>query len=252
MSLFFASSSFGTTGTVACDDLDAIGDVCKEFGIDYNIDAAYGGAVAICPELRPLLKGLEKADYFICNGSKWLPVLFNTSLMFFKDRSSVVSCLNATGVYLDNKATEQNTVIDFKDYHLGLGRPFRSLKLFTTIRSMGLDGMRDHVRRTIALTLYVDRLMRTQQPYCDLFEILTETRFTLICFRLRGVSEDISKTFLEEITEENHVFLVHTEVPDKGLVLRWSIMSPLADEAQLERSLQYLALKAKELLSKTS
>ena len=39
------------------------------------------------------------------------------------------------------------TVIDYRNWHLGLGRRFRSLKLWFVLRGFGLKGMHEHIRR---------------------------------------------------------------------------------------------------------
>ena len=37
--------------------------------------------------------------------------------------------------------------IDYRNWHLGLGRRFRSLKLWFVLRSFGAEGFRKHIRR---------------------------------------------------------------------------------------------------------
>eukprot|EP00759_Apiculatamorpha_spiralis_P007988 PhF_6_TR15026/c0_g1_i1/m.23567/K01593/DDC; aromatic-L-amino-acid decarboxylase len=232
---FFVSASFGTTGTTACDDLTAIGNVARANQMFYNIDGACCGAVGIVPELREMLRGVETADTFICNGSKWFPISTNTTFMFFADRRDLVPCFNATGVYLDNEHTSQNTVIDFKDYHVGLARPFRSLKVFVALKEMGLEGVRTHIRRMRSLAALADEKMRESK----VFEIVTRTRFTLVTFRVATTtaspsssSESLQKAFLDLATKENWMFLVNTVVMGKT-ILRLSLNSPHLDESRV-------------------
>lgn len=64
-----------------------------------------------------------------------------------------------------------------KDYQLGLGRPFRSLKLYTTLRRLGLEGLRCMMRRHIALAKYAaDELLRR----CDYLRV-HRVAFGLVC-----------------------------------------------------------------------
>ena len=41
----------------------------------------------------------------------------------------------------------KGTVIEYRNWHLGLGRRFRSLKLWFVLRSFGVEGFRKHIRR---------------------------------------------------------------------------------------------------------
>lgn len=67
----FVSVNYGTTGICAVDDFEGIGRACKRYNIWLNIDAAYAGATALCPEMRgPLLPAYEVADSIFINGSK--------------------------------------------------------------------------------------------------------------------------------------------------------------------------------------
>eukprot|EP00760_Papus_ankaliazontas_P040097 PhM_4_TR9892/c0_g1_i1/m.98130/K01593/DDC; aromatic-L-amino-acid decarboxylase len=246
---FFVSASFGTTGTTACDDLDAIGQLAEKHNLFFNIDGACCGIVAICPELRPLMKGIERADCFVVNGSKWFGFLFGSSFMFFRSRGEIVSCLNSTGVYLDNDHTNKNTVVDFKDYHLGLGRPFRSLKVYQLIMSMGLTQMQEHVRRHISFARYVDDLMQNSDKYKHLFEVVTETRFALVCFRVRCLDDSENKALLESLNKENDIFFVNTVVEGSKVVLRLSMNSPLLTEEKLDALVEKIATRAEEMIN---
>ena len=53
--------------------------------------------------------------------------------------------------YLRNRATESGAVIDYRDWHIQLGRRFRSLKLWFVIRHYGIEGLRHHVREHVRL-----------------------------------------------------------------------------------------------------
>lgn len=39
------------------------------------------------------------------------------------------------------------TVIDYRNWHLGLGRRFRSLKLWFVLRGFGVKGVQEYIRR---------------------------------------------------------------------------------------------------------
>ncbi|GIY91652.1 histidine decarboxylase, partial [Caerostris extrusa] len=65
-------ATLGTTGACAFDNLKEIGVICEEENLWLHIDAAYAGSAFVCPEFRHWLDGIEYADSFAFNPSKWL------------------------------------------------------------------------------------------------------------------------------------------------------------------------------------
>src|SRR6185369_1331737 len=65
-------ASAGTVSTGAIDPLADIADICDEFGLWLHIDGAYGGVAALTDTLRPLFRGIERADSVALDPHKWL------------------------------------------------------------------------------------------------------------------------------------------------------------------------------------
>jgi glutamate/tyrosine decarboxylase-like PLP-dependent enzyme len=240
----FVSANFGATGICAIDDLWEIGQFANAQNIWFNVDAAYAGVVAMLPECRDEMRGVELADSLLINGSKWFSVMFNCSFHFFTSRKNIVTSLNATGVFLDNEQTSNQKVFDLKDYHLGLGRPFRSLKLFTTLRSFGLKGMRATLRRHITLAKYTAE----QLENTGLFNIV-RVKYGLICFNLAGGEkmESNNQALLQELNKDKNMHLVHTIVESEGTVLRISLAHPKLDHKHMDNVVEKITSTAKTI-----
>jgi aromatic-L-amino-acid decarboxylase len=233
------SASVGTTGTCAVDDLEEVGALAQRHSMWFNVDAAYAGVVAVCPEMRHFLHGVESADSLVINGSKWFSMAFNTSFMFFKRKADIVTCLNTSGVYLENKHSDAGTVVDYKDLQLGLGRPFRSLKVYVTLKHMGLDGIRGIVRSHIHHAQLLHDMLLSNAA----FEMVVPTQFALICFRLAGADDACNKRYLDALNDSGGMFLVHTVVAGR-VVLRLSLAYPKFEEADVLRIYQQLSTTA--------
>lgn len=242
------SVNYGTTGICAIDDFEGCARVCKEHRIWLNLDAAYAGATALCPEMRdPILPAFTHADSLFINGSKWFSLITNVSFFFFKERSHIVSSLNATGVYLENKHSASNTVVDFKDYHLGMGRPFRALKVYTTLQCMGVEGIQASIRRHCTLASYLHSLLAAN--YSDIFELPIDAKFGLVCFRIKedNPSNQRNHALLELLQKEGRIMLVHCELDGKILV-RVALAYPGLDEKDMEELADYIAAKGKQVI----
>ena len=69
---FLVVSSAGTTNTGAVDPLEIIANYCAQEGLWHHVDGAYGGFFYMCPQLRPLLTGLDRADSLTLDPHKGL------------------------------------------------------------------------------------------------------------------------------------------------------------------------------------
>ncbi|CAK4216368.1 unnamed protein product [Aphanomyces euteiches] len=219
---FFISANFGATGVCAVDDIPAVAAIAKANKIWLHIDAAYAGVVRVVPEFRDQFQGMDLVDSIIINGSKWFNLNMGASFFFFTQREYVVRALNASGVYLDNKHT--GNVMDLKDYQLGLGRPFRSLKIFCAMQSLGLEGFRNVIRRHVILAKHLASLLA---PHV---EIVREVDFGLVCFRMKDSTDQDNMALLERLHQVENIHLVHTVTAKHGVILRISLSYPQLSE----------------------
>jgi aromatic-L-amino-acid/L-tryptophan decarboxylase len=77
--------------------------------------------------------------------------LFDCNVLWLADRAPLIETLSILPPYLRNVASESGEVIDYRDWHVPLGRRFRALKLWWVLRSYGAAGLRHHLREHIAL-----------------------------------------------------------------------------------------------------
>ena len=195
------------------------GQVCERHGIWLHIDAAYGGAYAVCPEYRPILDGVEHADSLVINAHKKLFVSFDCALMWIQGPGAAASPQGGGGVggawawasasvapgktarvkdgrkyllqafelnpeYLKNAATESREVIDYKDWQIALGRRFRALKLWFVLRSYGVEGIRAKIRNASTLAGYFESLLVPPSGSPTGFEVCGDRNgMGLVCFR---------------------------------------------------------------------
>jgi len=172
-------SAVGTTGTTAVDPVRAIGDVARDHGLWHHLDAAYAGTAMICPEFRHHQDGLELVDSYTFNPHKWMFTNFDCSLFYVADRRPLLEALSILPPYLRNAASESGRVIDYRDWHVPLGRRFRALKLWFVLRWYGAEGIRRHVREHVRLADELAARIEADPR----FELVAPHPFGLVCFR---------------------------------------------------------------------
>uniref|UniRef100_A0A4W5MJA6 Histidine decarboxylase n=1 Tax=Hucho hucho TaxID=62062 RepID=A0A4W5MJA6_9TELE len=144
-------ATLGTTGVCAFDNLSELGPVCAEEGLWLHVDAAYAGSAFLCPELRGPLGGIEYADSFTFNPSKWMMVHFDCTAFWVKDKYKLQQTFSVDPVYLRHENSDQAT--DFMHWQIPLSRRFRSLKLWFVMRSFGLKNLQGHIRHVCNLSV---------------------------------------------------------------------------------------------------
>ena len=141
------TSAVGTTGTAAVDPLRPVGRIASRHDMWHHVDAAYAGAAMICEEHRGCLDGIELVDSYTFNPHKWLATNLDCSVLWVADRRPLIDAMRIDPPYLRNGASESGRVIDYRNWGVSLGRPFRALKLWFVLRSFGAEHLRAMIRR---------------------------------------------------------------------------------------------------------
>ena len=236
---FFVMGTIGTTSSTALDPIRAIGEICREFGVWLHVDGAMAGAAAVCPEFRAMQDGLELADSYAFNPHKWLLTNFDCDCMWVADRAALINTLSILPDYLKNAATASGAVIDYRDWHVQLGRRFRALKLWFVIRHYGVEGLRAHVREHVRLGQQFASWVAADPA----FELAAPAPLNLVCFRLREGDDEANRALLERLNASGQLYLTHT-VLDGKYTLRLAIGATLTEErhvASAWRLIQELA-----------
>jgi aromatic-L-amino-acid decarboxylase len=206
----FVSVTVGTTSSNALDPLPGIGQICLREGLWLHVDAAMAGTAAICPEYRYIQDGVELADSYCFNPHKWMFTNFDCDCFYIADRAALIQTLSVLPEYLRNQATETGAVIDYRDWHIPLGRRFRALKLWFVIRHYGVEGLRHHIRQHVALAQEFASWVAEDER----FEIGAPAPLNLVCFRHVG-GDELNQRLLENLNQSGDLYLTHTKLNDQ-------------------------------------
>jgi len=209
-------ATVGSTSTGAVDPVREIAKVIERTGAKtlgglggwLHVDAAWAGAACVCPEFRSMLDGVERADSLCINPHKWLLTNFDCDLFWVRDRDALTDSMSITPAYLRDKASDTSEVIDYRDWHVALGRRMRSLKLWMVIRCFGVEGLRAHIRGHIELAEVFERWV-VGEPRV---EMVRERMLGLVCFRVSG-GANLTRRLVDEVNARGRVMITHSEVP---------------------------------------
>jgi len=208
-------ASIGSTSTTAIDPVPEIANIAERYNVWLHVDAAYGGPAAVVPEMRHILKGVERAHSLILNPHKWLYVSIDCSVLYTRFPEVLRRASSLSAEYL--RTAEDEHVVNYMDYGVQLGRRFRALKLWYVFRYYGRQGIIVMLREALRLAQVLKSLVEES----DQFELAAPVPLSLVCFRLRA-DNAANERLLAEINASGKAFLSHT-VLNGRFILRFAI-----------------------------
>ena len=242
----FVCATLGTTSSLAIDPLPAIGQICQAEGIWLHVDGAMAGTAALCPEYRAMQTGVALADSYCFNPHKWMFTNFDCTCFYVANRADLIRTLSILPEYLRNQATESGAVIDYRDWHIPLGRRFRALKLWFVIRHYGVEGLRHHIRQHVQLAQQFAQWVTES----DTFELIVPAHLNLVCFRHKA-GDAFNQQLLTHLNESGALYLTHTRLNGR-YTLRLSIAQTYTQKQHVTQAWQRIQETAATLLEKST
>jgi aromatic-L-amino-acid decarboxylase len=194
-------ATIGTTGMTSIDPVPEIAARCAAAGTWLHVDAAYAGAAAICPELRPLFDGWELADSIGVNPHKWLAVPVDCSVLWTRRAGEFRNAFSLVPEFLRSP----DEAVNLSEVSIPLGRRFRALKLWAVLRCYGRSGFEERLREHVRLAELFEGWVRAEPGW----EVTAPRHFSLVCFRRTGTDEE-NERLLACVNDSGEVFLSHT------------------------------------------
>jgi aromatic-L-amino-acid/L-tryptophan decarboxylase len=223
------TSAIGTTATAAVDPVRDVATIAQRHGLWHHVDAAYAGSAMICPEFRVHQQGAERADSYVFNPHKWMFTNFDCSVFWVADRAPLIRTMSILPPYLQNAASASGDVIDYRDWHVPLGRRFRALKLWWVLRSYGARGIRHHIREHVRLAQWFGDLVDDHPSLVRTAPV----SFGLVCFgHVDG--DGATNALAEAINAAGNVYVTPSTI-DEQRFLRVSVGATATTEQDVER-----------------
>ncbi len=187
---FLVVATAGTVDTGAIDDLANVAELCREFGLWFHVDAAFGALAALSPALRPKLRGIEAADSVAFDFHKWAQVPYDAGCILVRDPARQIAAFAQNAAYLRPGARGLAGGAPWPcDLGPDLSRGFRALKVWMTLRTYGADRLGEIIDHCCAVASALAARVAREPA----LELLAPVALNIVCFRYRAPAGDLDR-----------------------------------------------------------
>ena len=226
---FLVAASAGTVDIGAIDDLRAIAELCREEGIWFHVDGAFGALAILSPELAPLLDGIELADSIALDFHKWGQVPYDAGFLLVRDGEQHRQAFVQPAAYLSREARGLAAGAVWPcDLGPDLSRGFRALKTWFTLKTFGTDRLGTVIARSCALAKYLETRVLADPR----LELLAPVNLNIVCFRYRA-GDAVNREIVADIQESGIAAPSGTTLDGK-FAIRAAIVNHRTAEADID------------------
>lgn len=193
---FMIVATAGTTNAGVIDKIEQIATVAARENVWLHVDAAWGGAVAMVPELRHLFAGVEKADSITFDPHKWFSAPRGAGLYLTRHVDILERTFQVSPAYAPRKGALTDVVDPFA-HSMQWSRRFIGLKLFLSLAVVGWDGFAATVRHQLTMGDYL-RGQLEDAGWC----VVNNSSLAVTCFFDRTHLAGKTARYLESIADE--------------------------------------------------
>jgi aromatic-L-amino-acid/L-tryptophan decarboxylase len=211
----------GATNTGSIDPLLGLADICRAHRLWLHVDAAYGWPAVLTDWGKTLMRGIELADSITLDPHKWFGQTFESGCVLIRSGRELPAAFALRPEYMQDVVPGEDEV-NFADEGLALTRRFRALKIWLSVKVLGIGWFRDLVNHSCNLIELAQALLVRSGR----FEILCPRQLSVVCFRYlpRKKASDqeierINQGIFEALMAGGRAFLSTTRLNNK-LALR--------------------------------
>jgi aromatic-L-amino-acid decarboxylase len=235
----------GNAGTVdigTIDPLNDLADLAQREKLWFHVDGAFGASAYLSEQLRPKLRGIERADSIALDFHKWLHVPYDAGCVIIRDGQMHRDTFASEGPYITRmKRGLAAGEPWFTDYGPDLSRGFRALKVWFTIKEHGAKGLAHAIERNCEQARYLHDKVAND----DLFEVVAPIELQIVCFRPRlpGLSDEQIDWVTDESVirlQESGIAVISSTTLSGRRAMRVCIINHRTETADLDIMLEEL------------
>ena len=217
---FVIIGSAGSVNVGAIDNLDGLATIAADSKLWLHVDGAFGATAVLCPEIKPLLKGLERADSLGFDFHKWLHVNYDAGCVLIRSKEKHLDSFRGRPEYLGGSerglAAGNPWPVDFGPE---LSRGFRALKIWSQLLEHGTDRLGKAICRNCEQARYLEQMINSSKA----LELLAPVNLNIVCFRYLfkpGCDQDMLNKEIVTRLQERGVAAPSTTVLNGTLAIR--------------------------------
>jgi len=187
----------GATNTGSVDPLPALADICRDEKLWLHVDAAYGWAAVLADGGKRQLAGIDRADSLTLDPHKWFGQTFEVGCLLVREGRRLAETFGHLPEYMQDvePATDE---INFCDHGIALTRRFRALKVWLSVKVLGVSWFRALTRRCLAFAEFTESWLQQSTD----FEMLCPRQLSIVCFRYAPAHLRGEENRLDQLNEE--------------------------------------------------
>ena len=194
---FMVVGTAGTTSGGIIDPLADLAEVARKEKLWFHVDAAWGGAAVLVPELRPHLTGIEMADSITFDAHKWLSVPMGGAMYLTRRRGILEQTFRVAATYMPDAAPIEERTDPYAT-SIQWSRRFIGLKVFLSLAVAGWDGYAAALRHMTAMGHELRSRLGS-----DGWRLVNQTPLPVVCFTTHDLPRGpAGKQLLEKWTEQ--------------------------------------------------
>lgn len=223
----------GTTNAGIIDDLDGIANFCIEKNLWLHVDCAYGGGALVAPSVRPLFKGIEKADSITIDPHKWLFAPYDCGAIIYKNPELAKKAHAQQGSYLDIFKERGAEGFNPSDYQIQLTRRVRGVPLWFSLAMHGTNRYQAAIETGLELAQIAADKIRKHKD----LELVREPGLSCVLFKRNGWQADDYRAWTFKNLDEGIALVTPTKWKngkEYETVIRFCFISPHTTEEDID------------------
>src|SRR3954451_10274947 len=228
---FLVVGSAGTVDIGAIDDLHALSSLCREEGLWFHVDGAFGALGMLAPSLASRLTGIENADSIALDFHKWGQVPYDAGFLLVRDGDRHRDTFAAPAAYLrrESRGLAANSPWPC-DLGPDLSRGFKALKTWFTLKTYGTEKLGGVITRCCALARYLEGRILAEPR----LQMMAPVQLNIVCFRYRtDDAGELNGDIVADI-QESGIAAPSTTMLDGQLAIRAAIVNHRTDTCDID------------------
>ncbi|WP_396611809.1 pyridoxal phosphate-dependent decarboxylase family protein [Haloferax sp. S1W] len=251
---FCVIGQVGSINVGAIDPLEEIATVCEDRDLWFHADGACGAFGAVLPEKRTQYAGLERADSVTLDPHKWLYIPYECGCILIQDESKMAESFAMSASYLEGTRRTPYEGPDYYEIGPQMSRGFRALKVWMSLKHIGVEGYRAFLSRSVHCAEHLDSRVRESDDFVALHEpnlYIYSFQYAPQDLRAAAAEGTVSREAVDEYLDELNqriadeiqlsgvAFVMTTSIHDRT-VLRLSICSHRTTPEDIDRTFETL------------